>query len=102
MKRRDYENECLSNYYFGDKRLTARALNIQDRLRVKYGQPLSKVFNNASDLKRTYEFLANSKTSFQLVVEPSHHQTASYVKDLPIILSVGDTTFLDYKKIKVN
>ena len=94
-------NESPSKCNFGDKRLAARALYIQDYLRVKYGQPLSKVFNNASDLKRTYEFLANSKTSFQLVVEPSHHQTASYVRELPIILSVGDTTFLDYKKIKV-
>ena len=101
MKVTDYEKQCLSKCNFGDKRLTARALYIQDHLRIKYGQPLSKVFNNASDLKRTYEFLANSKTSFQLVVEPSHHQTANYVKNLPIILSVGDTSFLDYKKIKL-
>ena len=101
MKVRDYEKECHTKCNFGDKRLTERALYIQDHLRVKYGQPLSKVFNNASDLKRTYEFLANSKTSFQLVVEPSHYQTANYVKNLPIILSVGDTSFLDYKKIKL-
>lgn len=98
---RDYNDECQINCNFGDKRLTDRASYIQDRLRVKYGQPLSKVFKNASDLKRTYEFLANSKTSFQLVTEPSHYQTANYVKELPVILSLGDTTFLDYKKIKV-
>jgi hypothetical protein len=101
MKVTDYEKECYTKCNFGDKRLTERALYIQDHLRVKYGQPLSKVFNNASDLKRTYEFLANSKTSFQLVVEPSHYQTANHVKNLPIILSVGDTSFLDYKKIKL-
>ena len=35
------------------------------------------------------------------MTEPSHYQTANYVKELPIILSLGDTTFLDYKKIKV-
>lgn len=101
MKVKDYDNECLSKCNFGDKRLTARALHIQDHLRVKYGQPLSKVFQNASDLKRVYEFLANSRTSFKKVVEPSHHQTANYVKNLPIILSVGDSSFLDYKKIKL-
>lgn len=98
---RDDNSECLAKCNFGDKRLTARALQIQDRLRVKYGQPLSKIFQNASDLKRVYEFLANSRTSFKKVVESSHHQTANYVKNLPIILSVGDTSFLDYKKIKL-
>lgn len=97
---RNYDSECHTKCNFGDKRLTDRALYIQDHLRVKYGQPLSKVFKNASDLKRTYEFLANSKTSFQLVTEPSHYQTANQVKDLPRILSIGDTSFLDYKKIK--
>ena len=100
MKLRDYDSDCQTKCNFSDKRLTDRALYIQDHLRVKYGQPLSKVFKNASDLKRTYEFLANSKTSFQLVVDPSHYQTANLVKNLPIILSVGDTSFLDYKKIK--
>ena len=97
---RNCDSDCHTKCNFGDKRLTDRALYIQDHLRVKYGQPLSKVFKNASDLKRTYEFLANSKTSFQLVTEPSHYQTANLVKNLPIILSVGDTSFLDYKKIK--
>jgi len=61
---KNYDSDCHTKCNFGDKRLTDRAVYIQDHLRVKYGQPLSKVFKNASDLKRTYEFLANSKTSF--------------------------------------
>ena len=72
-----------------------------DCLGLKYGQPLSTVFKNASDLKRAYEFLANPKTSFAKLVEPFHHQSANNVRNLPIILAVGDTTFLDYKKIEV-
>ncbi len=90
---------CRSN--FGDTRLTARAKRIGDRLQNKYGQPLSKIFKNASELKRTYEFLANPKTSFEKIVESSHYQTANRVKHLPVLLSIGDTTFLDYKKIKI-
>ena len=101
MSIRGYENDCWSKCNFGDKRLTARALHIGDCLRLKYGQPLSTVFKNASELKRAYEFLANSRTSFEKVVEPSHHQTANSVRHLPIILSIGDTTFLDYKNIKL-
>ncbi len=87
MKLREYNSDCHTKCNFGDKRLTDRSLYIQDHLRVKYGQPLSKVFKNASDLKRTYEFLANSKTSFQLVTEPDIYQTANKVKDFPMILS---------------
>ena len=100
MSIRNYENEWLGRCNFGDQRLTARALHIGDCLRLKYGQPLSKVFKNASELKRAYEFLANPRTSFKKVVESSHHQTANYVRNLPIILSIGDTTSLDYKNIK--
>lgn len=34
-------------------------------------------------------------------MESSHYQTANRVKQLPVLLSIGDTTFLDYKKIKI-
>ncbi|MDJ0591776.1 MAG: IS4 family transposase [Pleurocapsa sp. MO_226.B13] len=59
------------------------------------------MFKNASELKRTYEFLTNPKTSFEKIVESSHYQTAKRVKNLSVLLSIGDTTFLDYKKIKI-
>ncbi len=98
---RNYEEKWLCRSNFVDKRLNRRAQLIQERLQDKYGQPLSKVFKNASELRRTYEFLANPKTSFEKIVESSHYQTANRVKNLPLILSVGDTSFLDYKKIKI-
>ena len=41
------------------------------------------------------------KTSFAKIVELSHYQTANRVNNLALILSVGDTTFLDYQKIKI-
>ncbi len=63
------------------------------------GKPLSQVFNNASALKRTYEFLTLPKTSFEKLIQPNHLETAHKISELPIILAVGDTTYLDYKKI---
>ena len=92
-------NFCLARWDFGDKRLTKRAIFIGEALSLKYGQPLSQVFKNASDLKRTYEFLTNPKTTFGKVIQPHHVQTAHQVLELPIVLAVGDTTYLDYKKI---
>ena len=98
---RNSEEKCLFKSDLGDKRLDERAQLIFARLRNKYGQPLSKVFKKSSELKRAYEFFANLKTSFKKIVELSHYQTANRVKNLPLILSVGDTSFLDYKKIKI-
>jgi len=58
-------------YDFGkcvrDKRLTARAASIGQALSVRYGQALSMVFDNASDLKRAYEFFANPKNFVQSI-----------------------------------
>lgn len=83
----------------GDKRLTRRAASIGECLSVKYGQPLSIVFKSASDLKRAYEFLANPKTKFEKLIEPYFQQTIQEISSLPVVLAVGDTTYLDYKKI---
>ncbi len=52
-----------------------------------------QVFKNASELKRSYEFFTNPKTSFQRIVKSSHEQTAKRVNNLPLILSVGDKLF---------
>ncbi len=92
-------NFCLERCDFGDKRLTKRAIFIGEALSLKYGQPLSQVFKNASDLKRTYEFLTNPKTTFEKLIQPNHVQTAQRSSKLPMLLAVGDPTYLDYKKI---
>ena len=92
-------NFSLAECDFGDQRLTKRAILIGEALCLKYGQPLSQVFRNASDLKRTYEFLTNAKTSFNKVIQPIHRQTAETISFLPIVLAVGDTTYLDYNAI---
>ena len=86
---------------FRDKRLTRRAVLIAECLSIKYGQPLSTVFTSASDLKRGYEFFTNPKTTFEKLIEPYYQQTVQEICGLPVVLAVGDTTYLDYKKIVV-
>ncbi|WP_442940650.1 IS4/Tn5 family transposase DNA-binding protein [Nostoc sp.] len=68
-------------------------------LKVKYGEPLSQIFQSASDLKRGYELFSNTKTSFEELTQPSFKQTSLEIYGIPIVLAVGDTTYLDYKKI---
>jgi hypothetical protein len=67
------KNSITEKCDFGDQRLTKRAMFIESRLSLKYGKPLSAIFERASDLKRAYEFFANAKTSLTSVCEPYHH-----------------------------
>lgn len=84
----------------GDKRLNQRALEISKALVVGFGQALSMIFTKQNPLKRVYEFLANPKAQFSKLAQPHWQNTAREAQNLPIVLAVGDTTFLDYKNIK--
>ena len=92
-------SKCLADCDLGDRRLTERAMKMGQCFSVKYGQPLSTIFDGASDLKRAYEFFANPKTTFFKLTQPQHQQTAREIATLPIVLSVGDPTYLDYHQI---
>ncbi|GAA6623112.1 transposase DNA-binding-containing protein [Scytonema sp. NUACC26] len=93
------ETNPYNDYNFCDKRLNVRAALIADALQVNYGLPLSQVFASASTLRRGYEFFSNPKTTFAKLTQPSFQLTAQEINGIPIVLAVGDTTFLDYKKI---
>jgi hypothetical protein len=71
----DLEANPYRNCDFGDKRLTSRAVLIAEVLKVKYGEPLSQIFQSARDLKRGYEFFSNPKTTFDKLTQPSFKQT---------------------------
>jgi len=84
----------------GDKRLNQRALEIGKALVVGFGQALSMIFTEENPLKRAYEFLANPKAQLSNLTQPHRENTTREAQSLPVILAVGDTTFLDYKNIK--
>jgi len=83
----------------GDKRLNQRALEIGKALVVGFGQALSMIFKEENPLKRAYEFLANPKAQFNQLTQPHRENTARVAQTMPVVLAVGDTTFLDYKNI---
>ena len=83
----------------GDLRLNRRALSIGKNLSQKFGQALSTVFDSSKELKRAYAFLANAKTSFAKIIAPHCKITSSSVSREVLVLSVGDTTYLDYRAI---
>ena len=89
----------FSSCQLGDARLNRRALEIGQALFHQYGRPLSQVFPSKKKLKRAYEFLANPKTDLKKVAEPHWKETTFSITGLKTVLAVGDTTYLDYKKI---
>ncbi|WP_375497519.1 transposase DNA-binding-containing protein [uncultured Nostoc sp.] len=86
------EKNLYDECNFGDKRLTQRAAFIGELLLVKYGQPLSKIFKTASNLKRGYEFFANPKTNFEKLTQPYFKQTAQEIKGATRFGEVGSKT----------
>ncbi|HEY9635705.1 MAG TPA: transposase DNA-binding-containing protein [Coleofasciculaceae cyanobacterium] len=92
-------SQNFADCQLGDKRLNQRALEIGKALAVGFGQALSMIFQEENPLKRTNEFFANSKAQFNKLTQPYRQNTAIEAATLPVVLAVGDTTYLDYKNI---
>ena len=97
---KSWGSENFADCQLGDKRLNHRALEIGKALVVGFGQALSMTFQEENPLKRAYEFLANPKAQFNLLTQTHRQNTAIDAGMLPVVLAVGDTTYLDYKSIK--
>lgn len=93
-------NQNFSNCQLGDRRLNKRALKIGQALGERFGSPLSIVFPEEKFLKRAYEFFANPQSQFNKITQPHHEKISLEAMKMPVVLAVGDTTYLDYKKIK--
>lgn len=93
-------SQNFADCQLGDKRLNQRALEIGKALVAGFGQALSMIFKEENPLKRAYEFLANPKAQFNKLIQPHHQNTTQEAASLPVVLAVGDTTYLNYKSIK--
>ena len=93
-------NLNFTDCQLGDKRLNKRALEIGKALVMGFGQALSMIFKEEKLLERAYEFFANVKAQFNKLTQPHHQKTAQEASTMPVVLAVGDTTYLDYKNIK--
>lgn len=91
----------FANCPLGDKRLQKRANCIGQALMERFGLALRVAFGNSNLLKRAYEFFANTKVMFSLLTQPHRERITQDCTAMPVVLAVGDTTYLDYKTIKV-
>jgi len=95
----DWGQQNFLNCPLPDKRLQQRAYVIGQAFASRFGLALSMVFGETQLLKRAYEFLANFKVTFSLLTQPHQERITQECTTLPVILSVGDTTYLNYKAI---
>ena len=96
---RTTKKKSYAGYKFGNKCLTWREVLIAEILKIKYLSSLSQIFKSVSYFKLGCEFLSNSKTKFEKLNQPVFKQTVEEINGIPIVLAVGDTSFIDYKKI---
>ena len=97
----DWCEKNFASCQLGDERLNNRAFAIGKALSQGFGKALSEIFRGANELKRAYEFFANGKTEFANIIEPHCEMTTEAAEKYEVVLSVGDTTFLDYGNIRV-
>jgi hypothetical protein len=92
----DWPEEELGHARLGDQRLVRRLVGL---LRDFYAQPQASIpqaCQNRAKTKAAYRFLEHPKMTLAKVLEPHYESTAERLKSEKIVLSVQDTTILDY------
>ncbi|MFW5915038.1 MAG: IS4 family transposase [Planctomycetota bacterium] len=85
----------------GDERLDRRARRIVELRYRKPHAPYPASFIEDADLKATYRFLRNEKTSMDKILDPHSEQTIKRADDYEVVLAAQDTTSLNYSNLHV-
>lgn len=93
---RDWVEAELGGAQLGDRRLTARLLEITGMF---YGRPVANIpqaTGSAKAAKAAYRFLDNERVHWQAVLKAHYEATEERVRDESLVLVVQDTTTLNY------
>lgn len=93
---KDWPEEELGHARLGDQRLVRRLVGL---LRDFYAQPQASIpqaCQSRAKTKAAYRFLEHPKMTLAKVLEPHYESTVERLKSEKIVLSVQDTTSLDY------
>ena len=84
----------------GDERLSNRAYAIGKKLSEGFGKALSEIFMHWLWVEKSLWVFGNRKTEFIKIIKPHCKMTSEAVEEQEVVLCIGDTTYLDYGKIK--
>ena len=85
---------------FGDKRLEERMDKIIEQISEKPSVSIPQAASNAHQAKAIYRFLDNTKVTPEKILEHHIQATLKAVSEEKVILSIQDTTELDYSSLK--
>ncbi len=93
---RDWIEAELGGANLGDRRLTARLLEMTGKF---YSQPTANIPSACGSVKATkaaYRFLDNETVRWQAILQPHYEATEERLRDTSLALVVQDTTTLNY------
>jgi hypothetical protein len=90
-----YQQEFLG-LQLGDERLNKRCLKIVDRVSQKPGLSFPRAVQRWGELKALYRFFSNNKVNRDKIMEPHNKRTVERCLQEKVVLSIQDTTYLDY------
>ena len=83
---------------FGDRRLTARAVWMGERMAAEPGASLPKQMETWAALKGAYRLLDNAQVSLERLLEPEWKATRAAAGQVSVALLIQDWTTLDYSE----
>lgn len=88
--------EEFSNINLGDKRLNDRFISTAESLALHPSQSINKAIEDFSAKKAAYRFFSNNKTNVEKIFGPHRDQTIKRISKQKVVLSIHDTSFLNY------
>lgn len=80
----------------GDKRRTARLVELAQQLSERPEMSLPHALENTAALKAAYRFFDNADIAHESVLAPHVLSSIRRMQDRPVVLAVQDTSYLDY------
>mgnify|MGYP005838828109 CR=1 FL=1 len=100
MSNINWVREELKNIRIDDGRIVNRAISVVKSLASTPGESIPKACGESKKIKAAYRLLANEKLTAEKVLESHKNQTIKRIDGQKIVLSVQDTTELDYNTLE--
>jgi hypothetical protein len=90
----------LGGIDLGDKRLNKRVLELLERASKQPEASLNKMFHTRKEIQACYRFFSNDLVDEHKIIEPHTQESYKRSAQHPVVLSLSDTTSLNYTSRK--
>ena len=95
-KDRQWAQAEFSAAELGDKRRTARLVQMAQQLSERPEMSLPEALGHTGALKAAYRFFDNADIAHESVLAPHVLSSIRRMRDRPVVLAVQDTSYIDY------